>query len=157
MCRQHGLFEPSYPIKSMGVVDLQKAAFGPILFNRRMKRLQQEGSSLDSESQEIPTLRPKETKFPNKLTSTISELVPGGRYLFTGGSFTGSIVLWDLGTAGPFYRVKPKQDLLAISQCTLEQSRFFMKALTPITPRPGERTLRFTATVQSQEPPRTQL
>jgi hypothetical protein len=141
----------------MGVVDLQKAAFGPILFNRRMKRLQQEGSSLDSESQEIPTLRPKETKFPNKLTSTISELVPGGRYLFTGGSFTGSIVLWDLGTAGPFYRVKPKQDLLAISQCTLEQSRFFMKALTPITPRPGERTLRFTATVQSQEPPRTQL
>ncbi|RXW23660.1 hypothetical protein EST38_g2212 [Candolleomyces aberdarensis] len=140
MCRHHGLFEPSYPVESMGVVDLQKAAFGPILFNRRMKKFQANISG------KMPTLRPGENKFVNKLTSTISELIPGGRYLLTGGSFTGSIVLWDLGTAGPFYRVKPKQELLGIAQCALDHSRFVMKALTPITPRPGETTLRFTAT-----------
>ncbi|KAJ2928519.1 hypothetical protein H1R20_g8600, partial [Candolleomyces eurysporus] len=151
MCRHHGLFEPSYPVESMGLVDLQKAAFGPILFNRRMKKFT---ANFDGK---MPTLRPGENKFQNKLTSTISELIPGGRYLLTGGSFTGSIVLWDLGTAGPFYRVKPKQELLGIAQCALDHSRFFMKALTPITPRPGETTLRFTATVQSLEAPRTQF
>lgn len=151
MCRHHGLFEPSYPVESMGVTDLQKAAFGPILFNRRMRRLEA-GSDGDA-----PTLRPRETKFPNKLISTLSELIPGGRYLLTGGKFTGSIVLWDLGTAGPFYRVNPKQELLAIAQCALDQSCFLMRTLTVITPRPGEKTLRFVATVQSQDTPQTQL
>lgn len=135
----------------MELTDLQKAAFGPTLFNRRMKRLQ--GSSDGN----IPTLRPRETKFPNPLVSTISKLIPGGRYLLTGASLTGSITLWDLAFAGPFYRVKSQHELLDIAKCTLDQSRFFMKNLTPLTPRPGQRTLQFIATVLPQDAPQTQL
>jgi hypothetical protein len=144
MCRHHGLFEPSYPIGSMSVIDLQKAALGSTLFNRRMKRLQALGSGGD-----IPTLRPRETKLDSLFPHGIAELVPGGRYLLTGSiDFANRlrcITLWDLGVAGPFYRVQDRPKQIALVN-VVASDRSFFRAIQPMQPCPGEKSLRFMAT-----------
>lgn len=142
MCRHNGLFEPSYPIESMGVTDLQKAAFGPILFNRRIRRLHA------SQHGAIPTLHPCKTELSELIPNTCAELIPGGRYLLAGQSFSGSIELWGLGIAGPFYRIHPHPTRLGVTKFTVEGTGFEMEPPIPIKPHPGEKILRFLASVK---------
>ncbi|RXW15973.1 hypothetical protein EST38_g9884 [Candolleomyces aberdarensis] len=104
VCREYSLFEPSFPFKSMDVPHLQRATFGPTLWQRRLAK---------AAAQEVP-LVPSETEVRLKDQEERSYIrlmrIPGNRYFIA--STKWNIELWDLGVPyakGP----KPNPTLVA--------------------------------------------
>ena len=99
-CSRDGVYFPSYPVAEMDIRRLQRAALAPY----RLYRLVE---SCSAHSSDPPQLNPVSNTLINLTTPSVEPatpsvhwqqvafLVPGGRYLLTGGTF--ALYLWDLG------------------------------------------------------------
>ncbi|KAJ2919620.1 hypothetical protein MD484_g796, partial [Candolleomyces efflorescens] len=92
VCQRDALFEPSYPLQSMTVAQLQRAAMGPDLWNRRLRA----GSPfVDADVQaQVTTWEDCKARGGGGGKARVY-FAPGGRYLFE--QSHGAISLWDLG------------------------------------------------------------
>jgi hypothetical protein len=96
MCEREQAFEPSYPIESMRVIDLQRAVLGPTLLRRKTCR----PSGLASHP--LPyTERVLEWHSQPVIAEHFRQLhiIPGGRYVLA--HTDASITLWDLEVREP--------------------------------------------------------
>jgi hypothetical protein len=122
---------------TMTLEELQRAAFGPILWHRRMLHY----STLTGKDRFMPKVERK-LRYDAELVNEIFReifMVPGGRYLI---SNTGrSIHFWDLDGPG---RPSTRPSEL-IETLTMEGTRFFY----PSEPVGNERCLRFSTTAMS--------
>ncbi|KAF6765325.1 hypothetical protein DFP72DRAFT_867529 [Ephemerocybe angulata] len=79
MCTKHDLFQPSYPVEEMTLIQLQRATVGPSLFARR---LQHRGASFGTPLSEASCLEPVSNSIVSPPRPTFfSQLVPGGRFM----------------------------------------------------------------------------
>jgi hypothetical protein len=112
MCYKNNLFEPSFPIDTMELADLQRAAMGPALWIKKVTR--HSGSSavpLPHFERSIGSGHwVSEGGSENQGVRRLS-LVPGGRYLIS--SSKSSIALWDLGVPLRSYLSKTKPEVIA--------------------------------------------
>lgn len=108
ICYLYRLFLPSFPIDSMDVVQLQRAALAP----RRWTNIVQRNSVSSNDSE----LNSDGVQPVSSITTCLREyedwgsrlvLVPGGRYLFSINSRGLYVDLWDLGAAGQSPWQKP--------------------------------------------------
>lgn len=91
MCRNHGLFLPSFPFETMSVQELTRLALSPFNFSRLVSTTS-EGRLPEIQSR---SFRLRLDRF-HELSRPLSlHMLPGGRYLFT--YHAESICLWDLG------------------------------------------------------------
>ncbi|KAF5338509.1 hypothetical protein D9611_013313 [Ephemerocybe angulata] len=94
VCETHGVFKPTYPFEKMTRFELEHAATSPYRFVRSIEHREDNEESLIPYQSRVLQPRygptPGSTHFPVAL-----HLVPGGRFLFTGG--IDDFCLWDLG------------------------------------------------------------
>ncbi|KAF6752673.1 hypothetical protein DFP72DRAFT_904518 [Ephemerocybe angulata] len=137
LCDRYGLFKPSYPVHEMDLTQLQRAALGPTLFQRVLKRGAVPADTLNQ-------ARELKVRSVHGLGNFISgtgvppnsgsgdrwifyrHLVPGGRFLAqvrqsrTCSAFGNNFVieLWDLGMAGQSPLAPPILVASKVYDCT---------------------------------------
>ncbi|KAF6754029.1 hypothetical protein DFP72DRAFT_388339 [Ephemerocybe angulata] len=101
MCLKHHLFAPSYPVETMSVVEIKRAASGPQLWSKLIQ------SHTSASNGPIEPLEPRTSVILNPSPRAVSDMqsfVPGGRFLVTADAVAAGgaimISLWDLGAPG---------------------------------------------------------
>lgn len=120
VCKKYGLFKPSYPVETLSVAQLQRAAMGPVLFQSLMAKNSKPIHQVEKAKEPIPAtevkLRFNDSRLahggsipPLTITDHHRRLVPGGRFVVQVIKLPGrpgdsrssfSVELWDLGTPG---------------------------------------------------------
>lgn len=101
LCKEHGIFRPTFPAKQMDLAQLEWATTSPARFLARLKRDLDQGEIVKPVCTRIVTNLPAKSEFQDIM------LVPGGRFLFTRSSVN-VIELWDLGfTSNSFISPAP--------------------------------------------------
>jgi len=93
MCKDHAVYSPSYPVDSMNVQDLQKAAMGPSRWYTNITGHAVDGSDVDVKVDWEPRLKQR-IRIEVGVDACLC-LVPGGRFLISGDNEY--IKLWDMG------------------------------------------------------------
>ncbi|KAF6748726.1 hypothetical protein DFP72DRAFT_915969 [Ephemerocybe angulata] len=129
MCFRNSLFYPSYSPDTMSLAQIQRCAFGPEAFKRRVLKESRAIAISDNSDKALsrsptgkrrPVVESKNVplRYANQQRGSGVYLVPGGRFLVIFDSV--ALALWDLGIAG----FRPLENPLLVAQTRFRLGEF---------------------------------